>query len=160
MNKRIFNLPDNEYQFWKSFEHSGKTFNFDHLKACRHTFKHPERPDSYTIYFTISHHVFTKTSTEFDPSELKYPIPLKDIRTFNYERYQLSHHLPEILRTLPEQFCYHAGYGKYCTKKLTDEAGNEIHYKVIYNTWKERGKMRFHIQSAYPLENKKKRLKS
>jgi len=112
MNKRIFNLPDNEYQFWKSFEHSGKTFNFDHLKACRHTFKHPERPDSYTIYFTISHHVFTKTSTEFDPAELKYPIPSKDIRTFNYERYQLSHHLPEILRTLPEQFCYHAGYGK------------------------------------------------
>jgi len=155
----MFNLPDNAYQFWKDFQYLNKSFNFDHLKACKHTFKHPERSDSYTIYFTISHHVFTKTSKINDEAESKYPFPIKDIRTFNLKRYTLSFYLPDMLSTLPQQFCYHGGYGKYCTKKIKDEYGKEIHYKIIYRVWRERGKIRFHVQSAYPLDDPKEKVK-
>jgi hypothetical protein len=29
-----------------------------------------------------------------------------------------------------------------------------VDYQVVYRVWKERGKMRFHTESAYPLEGR------
>ncbi|MCK5719835.1 MAG: hypothetical protein KAH84_07790 [Thiomargarita sp.] len=74
---------------------------------------------------------------------------------FDEKRYELSKHLPEIVKTLPDQFCYHGGYSRYCSCKIQKPNTYEkMYYQVVYRTWKERGKMRFHIESAYPLEGK------
>ena len=156
MSKPLFNLADKNYQFWKSFTYESKTFNFEHLNACKHIFKHPKRAEKYTLYFTFSHHVFTKqqNTTTINNSDEIYPFPSKDLRLFDKERYELSKYLPEIIKTLPEQFCYHGGYSRYCSCKIQRSDHEEIYYQVVFRTWKERGKMRFHIESAYPLQDK------
>lgn len=160
MPKPLFNLPDKNYQFWNSFECDGQTFNFDHLKACKHEFSHPKRDEQYTLYFTFSHHVFTTAASNSKscPDRL-YPFPDSDLRFFDEERYELSKHLPKIVATLPDQFCYHGGYSRYCSCKISNSDNEEIQYQVVYRVWKKRGKMRFHIESAYPLDKKLGRVK-
>lgn len=159
-HKRLFNLPDNEVQQWKSFCQGAEEYDFSHLNACKHQFTHPERAESYTLYFTFSHHAFTRSIKEDESikSEQVYPHP-SDKRAFDATRFQLSKHLPEIISTLPDQFCYHGGYSRYCSCKITQEDGTEIYYQVVYRVWKERGKMRFHVESAYPLEGKRGKVK-
>ncbi|EGQ8122373.1 heat-shock protein [Vibrio cholerae] len=117
------------------------------------TFKHPTRAECYVLYFTFSNHCFTKEPKEGDSTEEAafYPYP-KDRRIFDEKRFQLSLHLPQIVENLPEQFCYHGGHSRYCSCKLTDSDGEEVSYQVVYRVWKERGKMRFHVESAYPLD--------
>lgn len=149
-HKKFFNLPDNEVQHWKEFDLNGTEYDFNHLNASKHIFQHPNRNESYTLFFTYSHHVFTRGIKDSDnyPSTYIYPYP-SDNRIFDETRFKLSHHLPKIIATLPDQFCYHGGYSRYCSCKLD---GSDVYYQVVYRVWKERGKMRFHIESAYPLE--------
>lgn len=151
--KNNFNLPDNEVQHWKKFNFNGDEYDFNHLSSCKHTFQHPERNESYTLFFTFSHHVFTRAikGGDNDLSTSTYPYP-SDNRVFDLDRFHLSQFLPEIVATLPDQFCYHGGYSRYCSCKINQDDGSEVYYQVVYRVWKERGKMRFHIESAYPLE--------
>lgn len=155
VKKRLLNLPDNEVQQWKNFNIGTKEYTLKHLDACKLTFTHPERNESYILYFTFSHHVFTRCITKIENvnSEKIYPYP-SDERVFDEVRFELSKHLPEIVKTLPAQFCYHGGYSRYCSCKISQENGAEIYYQVVYRAWKERGKMRFHIESTYPLQEK------
>lgn len=152
-SKHIFNLMDGEFQFWKPFKYKGVMYTFEHLSATKHIYIHPIRDESYTIFITISHHVFTvqpSKSTDSDEPRI-YPHKPKDKRAFCPNRYLLSFELPQILKTLPKQFCYHGGYSRYCTSKLKDGRGNSILYQVVFRVWKQRGKMRLHVESAYPL---------
>jgi len=153
MAQPVFNLPDKAYQFWRAYSLNGIDYNLEHLQSSRHEFSHPTRNEKYTLYFTFSHHTFTRTPTneELDEAELYYPFPPEDLRLFDFERYELSKHLPEIVATLPEQFCYHGGYSRYCSCKIKQADEVEVTYQVVYRVWKERGKIRFHIESAYPL---------
>lgn len=158
--KGFLNLPDNAVQRWKSFVYGDTAFDFSHINARKITFKHPERNESYNLFITFSHHVFTRSLKPEDSlnDPLVYPYP-SDVRIFDDLRYELSKYLPEIIDTLPTQFCYHGGHGRYCSCKITLESGVEIHYQVVYRVWKEKGKMRFHIESAYPLPGNPGRVK-
>lgn len=158
--RRLFNLPDNEVQQWSNFEMNDKAFDLSHLDARKITFQHPSRQEHYVLHFTFSNHCFTRGIRDDEtPSEDEiYPYP-KDRRIFDEKRYQLSYHLPQIVETLPEQFCYHGGHSRYCSCKITDSDGTEISYQVVYRVWKERGKMRFHVESAYPLYERLGRVK-
>jgi hypothetical protein len=151
--QRLFNLPDSAIQHWKNHTQHGIEYDFSHLKSSKHTFEHPKRSESYTLYFTYSHHTFTRSIKKGEPSDPNtlYPHPT-DLRAFDVVRYELSKHLPNIIATLPDQFCYHGGYSRYCSCKIEQTDGTTIYYQVVYRVWKERGKMRFHIESAYPLE--------
>lgn len=160
MPKKIFNLPDEAFQFWKPFSYQGQDFNLDHLKACKHTFTHPDRSEQYTIFFTFSHHTFTRSIKDSShQSHDIYPLPSKDPRLFDIERYHLSKFLPEIVRTLPDQYTYHGGYSRYCSCKIKNDAGQAIYYQVVYRAWREHGKIRFHIESAYPLSDRPGKVK-
>jgi hypothetical protein len=151
--QKLFNLADREVQQWKSFDVAGVEYDFGHLTSCKHTFNHPDRNESYTLFFTFSHHVFTRSINDKENLESIqiYPYHL-DERAFDPARFELSKYLPQIVETLPEQFCYHGGYSRYCSCKISKEDGTEVYYQVVYRVWKERGKMRFHIESAYPLQ--------
>lgn len=160
MAKSLFNLPDKEVQQWNAFKLNEQEFDLTHLDARKLTFTHPSRNEHYTLFFTISNHAFTRSVREGEevPKEQFYPYP-KDLRVFDEVRYKLSRHLPQIIETLPEQFCYHGGHSRYCSCKLEDDDGLEINYQVVYRVWKKEGKMRFHIESAYPLYEKLGRVK-
>lgn len=150
--KQLFNLPDRAVQQWKSFKVDEQEFDLSHLDALKITFTHPKRDDSYTLFFTLSHHTFTRSIRHGEEvaKEQLYPYQ-PDLRVFDETRYMLSRHLPQIIETLPDQFCYHGGYTRYCSCMLKDDEGNDLNYQVVYRVWKERGKMRFHVESAYPL---------
>ena len=159
--KRLFNLPDNEYQYWKPFNDGNKKLSFDHLRARKLEFSNPYNSDAYKIYATISHHVFTISidpDRENNSAEIYEAKPI-DKRLFCNERYSLSFHLPKLLETLPDQFCYHGGFRKYCLCQLEDEQGNPIFYQVVFRMWKIPKKIRLHVESAYPLERKPKKPK-
>jgi hypothetical protein len=80
----------------------------------------------------------------------------KDSRPFNFERYELSNHLPMIIDALGEKetLVFHAGYGSFAAVKVLDRSGNEIDYFVSFVVFKEKKKLRLHVQSAYPLDRK------
>lgn len=156
--KKPFNLPDSNYQFWKPYRQNDKEFNLDHLQACKRVFKHPDRDESYTVYFTFSHHVFTKTQSSGLGGE-SYPFPPHDLRLFDERRYELSKSLPKIIENLQDCIFFHGGFGRFCTCKVKDAEGNTINYQVVYKVWKERGKLRFHVESAYPLDRSLGRIK-
>ena len=151
--KQLFNLADNKVQRWKSFNVGMQEYHFDHLNSCKHQFSHPERSECYTIYFTFSHHVFTRRIDTQEALEAALIYPYQpDERVFDLTRYELSKHLPQIIKTLPDQFFYHGGYSRFCSCKIYQEDGSSTHYQIVYRAWKARGKMRFHIESAYPLD--------
>lgn len=85
----------------------------------------------------------------------QYQAP-KDSRPFNFERYELSKHLPKIIDALGEKetLVCHAGYGSFAAVKILDTSGNEIDYFVSFVVFKEKKKLRLHVQSAYPLDQK------
>ena len=150
-----FNLPDNKVQRWKDCTLEGQEYNFNHLDSKKHTYVHPNRDERYEIYFTFSHHVFTRGLKPTDRADAVNLYPYdKDRRIFDEVRFELSKNLPEIIENLPEQFCYHGGYSRYCSCKIYQEDGAEVQYKIIYRAWKKSGKMRFHIESAYPLDER------
>ena len=157
---QLFNLPDNEVQQWKDFNIEADRYNFSHLNARKLNFSHPERNENYTLYFTFSHHVFTRSikEDEYVEPSLIYPHP-SDIRAFDTLRFELSMHLPHIVETLPNQFCYHGGYSRYCSCKISLVNRGDMYYQVVYRVWKTRGKMRFHVESAYPLDERPRKVK-
>ncbi len=136
--KRPFNLPDKEYQYWKPFRCDNRVYSFDHLNAKELIFNNPYKSDIYRIYATISHHVFTVSINANRNQSLDgiYSEKPTDKRLFSEQRYKLSFYLPQILDTLPNQFCYHGGYKKYCICQLKDENGSDIFYQVVFKVWK------------------------
>ncbi|MEZ8094541.1 heat-shock protein [Photobacterium swingsii] len=158
--KRLFNLPDREVQQWSVFGKDDISYDFGHLDAQKVTFQHPERNERYILYFTFSHHCFTRGIKDHDaPTEADiYPYPV-DRRIFDERRYALSLHLPQIIETLPEQFCYHGGHSRYCSCTIREADGTEVSYQVVYRVWRKSGKMRFHVESAYPLDEPLGRVK-
>ncbi|HCH24119.1 MAG TPA: heat-shock protein [Oceanospirillaceae bacterium] len=161
MKSRVFNLADNAYQFWKPFLYQETVIDFPHLRACKHQFSHPTRAENYTLYFTFSHHVFTRSYLKNETIDLphQYPFPTSDLRVFDIQRYELSLNIPQIIATLPNQFCYHGGYSRYCSCKIHTKDGASLYYQIVYRTWKQKGKLRFHIESAYALPSRPSKAK-
>lgn len=148
--RRLFNLSDNEVQSWINYKVDDSEYELGHLDALKVSFQHPEREECYTIYFTFSNHCFTRSIKDDERPDLSsiYPYP-KDRRVFDLRRYSLSRQLPQIIETLPEHFCFHGGYSRYCSCRVTEDDGNEVEYQIVYRVWKANGKMRFHVESAY-----------
>ncbi|MEO9943781.1 heat-shock protein [Paraglaciecola sp.] len=154
--KKKFNLADNEVQCWSPHTHvTGEVFCLEHLDAELITYQDSKQADiCYKFYITYSHHCFTKdehTTQAGQNSVSQYPSP-KDRRAFHIGRYNLSKSLPQIIRTLPEQFVYHGGYDNYCSATFTDPQGNEIVYQIVFSVFRSQKKLRLHVESAYLLD--------
>ncbi|TDR23901.1 hypothetical protein [Marinicella litoralis] len=152
-SNRFFSLSDQEYQYWLPFQYKGVEYTFEHLNAKKITYNRRETGAKYKFFITFSHHVFTegvKQQDLVDPNDL-YSVKPNDVRLFDIDRYELSLMLPEIIENLPEKFCYHGHYGKYCTCEYEDANGNLRYYQVVFKAFRSQNKLRLHIESAYPL---------
>lgn len=158
--KKLFNLADSAVQQWRGHAWNRKFYDLSHLDAHVLYFQHPQRNERYTLYFTYSHHVFTRKHKPCDDLDMVsiYLYPT-DLRIFDQERYQLSLSLPNIIHKLPDQLLFHGGYSRYCSCKMTTADGRTIYYQVVYRVWRGHGKLRFHIESAYPLNDKPRGIK-
>lgn len=145
---------------WRAFECDGEQFNLRHLDAQIVEYDNPyPGPDKYRFYVTYGFHCFT-TSRPDEDSLGEYHSP-KESRPFCRKRYELSKYLPDLVARLAgeDTRCYFAGYSRYATIELTLDSGEIIHYMMVFKTFREKKKLRLHVESAYPLEKRPGKMK-
>ena len=126
-----------------------------HLDTFIHTFTHHSNPnmppEKYVVRIIFGHHCFTRQLKPSDPQDLCYPEPSFDQRAFDFDRYELSKQLPQIVQNLMGQKCSHTGHGTYFIVKLTDQRGVEVEYEVYFDVNKIQGSktLELKVHSAY-----------
>jgi len=162
------NIVRSEVKKWRDFTFNSTVYDLSHLNAHQVEYfddRDKDNPITYTFTVTYSFHCFTKESeSEYHSTEelkqLIYDAPAES-RPFNFERYELSKHLPSIIKSLSDKqtFVGHAGYNSYATVKLLNLKGIEVDYLVIFKVFRENKKLRLHVTSAYPVYEGKGRMK-
>jgi hypothetical protein len=152
MGKNFNTVP--EVNCWRNFTLDGNIFDLSHLNSHSVTYLDVDNQKEYTFLITYSSHCFTsKIPDVISNQELQliYKTPTES-RLFSLERYHLSKHLPNIIKTLGEKttLTFHAGYKNYATFKVLDSNGYEVNYFIPFSAFREKKKLRLHITSAYP----------
>lgn len=145
---------------WRAFEYDGEQFDLRHLDARIVEYDHSySGPDTYKSYVTYGFHCFT-TSRPDEDSLGEYHSP-KESCPFCKKRYELSKYLPDLVARLADEDtrCYFAGCSRYATIELTLDSGKVIHYMMAFKAFREKKKLRLHVESAYPLEERPDRMK-
>lgn len=151
MNK--FNTVE-ETTSWKSFVYKGQVYNLSHLDAHLAEYTDQEKK-TYKYIVTYGFHCFTKEvlGLSEEESNLLLYKTRKENRHFNFERYQLSKHLPKIILSLggSSTVCFHGGYSRFIRYEISDDMGNTINYYIVFKSFREKKRLRLHIESAYPV---------
>ena len=138
----------------RPFRHGDEVFDLSHLDAHIVEYENPNAgpPPYYKFYVTYGCHCFT-TSRPDKHSLGDFHAP-KESRPFCRSRYEYSKHLPYLVNSLGVEGarCYHAGFSRYATINLTLEGGETIDYFMVFKTFRERRKLRLHVESAYTLD--------
>jgi len=145
---------------WKDFEHEGVTYDLRHLYPRTLQFERPARGDKLAIIFTVdvifSLHCFTKElpSGSYD-RKMTYS-DAREMRLFDFERYELSKRLPGIIETLAQRKCFHTGHGNFVTVEVVRGDGVTVDYHVFFTASKSdrKGCVNIYIQSAYVPDRK------
>jgi hypothetical protein len=102
-------------------------------------------------------HTFTRARCTTDSVAVIYAND-RESRTFDDERYALSHRLPEIIKNLSARKCYHARNQNYLSVEDLSLEGAVIDYRIFFvlrrwpgkDTVSQRPCIRLIVQSAYP----------
>lgn len=143
--------------YWRTFLYRGKSYDHSHLYPHTITYVRPaegsDPPRPYTVKISYSMHCFTrecKTGETPDPA-LLYSDD-RETRVFDFNRWELSRHLPGIIKGLMGRKCFHTGYRNFFTVELINEADKaivkyEIFFEVSRST--QKGILNLFVQSAY-----------
>ncbi|BAY23742.1 heat shock protein C [Calothrix sp. NIES-2100] len=152
-----FNTVKTEVIRWRNFSYNGTVYDLSHLDA--HWVEYLDDRDeknliTYRFIVTYGSHCFTKESDEFSSEELEllmYKAP-RESRPFHFERYNLSKHLPSIIKSLCDKatLVCHGGHKSYAAVKMLDSKGTLVDYFVSFKVFPESKKLRLHVMSAYP----------
>lgn len=150
-----------EVQKWKAFEHpDGLLRDLSFLDAHEVLYTHsaPGKTDIvYKFLVTYSFHCFCKEyehQSEAQKAALMYLAP-GDKRPFCDRRYLLAkQHLRGIIEVLGQKKVIHAGYGSYAVVEVELGDGETEYYFVVFSAFREKKKLRLHITSAYPMDEK------
>jgi len=153
----LFLMLGNVLMKWRPFEYQGISYDLSHLHPfqwmCIQAAKgdKPERCYSFDVIFSL--HTFTKgiESGAVADKSLEY-CDSREVRVFDFGRYELSKQLPGIVKELGMRKCFHTGHNNFFTVELLGEAGEirqyEIYFEVV-KALKKQGGLRLFIQSAY-----------
>ncbi len=140
---------------WQAAIIDGKIFDLAHLHPfcfSLHLAAQRNLPAvTFEIDVTFGLHCFTEETKPGDCIALHYS-DMRERRTFNFERYQFSLRLPEIIRTLATRRCYQGKYNNFMTFEIMRN-GILVHYQVYFQVTKSRnmpGRLTLFVQSAYP----------
>jgi hypothetical protein len=147
-----FGPHDRKVQSWSGFETDEYTYDLSHLNVC--CVEYAGKKDTYTVYVTYSHHCFAKDVEGYN-DDLPYPYP-DDQRNFHDLRFQLSLNLPEIIAGLLTANTYHGGGESYAVCEGVSLDNVNYYYLVAFSVFKSQKKLRMHIKSAYPLDDRPK----
>ena len=141
---------------WRSFTCGGAAYDLSHLDPFEWRYtakageKRPERTYKFQVAFSM--HCFTRNprNDEQIATNLWYEGP-RENRIFCFDRYELSHRLPEIIRRLDDRVCWRTCHGNFFTIGLTVEEGKAFEYEVYFdvNRATRRGWLNLIVQSAY-----------
>jgi len=145
---------------WRSFQNNGVTYDLSHLNPVCFKFEQPAKGDkpsqTYRINAEFGLHCFTNDfkGTVFNSAE-SYSHS-KETRMFNYDRYNLSKRLPEIIAGLANRKCYHPGKGNFFTVEVTTEGTGTREYEVYFaiSLSSTKGVLNLSVQSAYVRDSK------
>jgi len=144
---------------WNNFTYNNKSYDLSHLDA--HTAEFTDvNGKTYRYIITYSLHCFAKeiSGTSQEENELLLYKTKKENRPFNFERYELSKNLKKIILSLGDKTttCFHGGHNRFIRYEIKDSEGNVINYFIAFKSFKEKKKLRLHIESAYPVSPEKK----
>ena len=148
---------------WRAFTHQNKTYSLDHLDSKTILYEQPGKADKparkYSVEVDFSLHCFTRgiVANEQIDKTLLYA-DRREQRVFDFQRYELSKLLPEIVADLPNRKCYHTGKGNFFCVELVDQRGVKIEYDVFFEASRTQTKalLRLFVQSAYVRDKKHK----
>ena len=141
---------------WTAFTYQGQTYDLSHLHDLEFDLVQPAakgKPErSYSIKVEFSLHCFAKEKKAGDDPALAYS-DNRETRTFCFDRYGLSHHLPAIMSSLDQRVCRHTGHGNFLTIDLVNQRGDTVEYEVYFQPSKTRSggktRIKLYVQSAY-----------
>jgi hypothetical protein len=99
---------------WKPFIFGGRTYDLSHLhpRTCR--YEQPAKGNkparTYTVDVIFSLHCFTRSLLDGEDVDkgLLYADD-REKRVFDFQRYELSKHLPAIIESLDQRKCFQTG---------------------------------------------------
>ena len=140
---------------WTDFRCDGVLYDLKHLYPRTLQFERLAQGDKPGVVFTVdvifSLHCFThKLPPGAFDRNLTYS-DARETRLFDFERYELSKRLPEIIETLAQRKCFHTGHGNFVTLEVVREDGVSVNYHVFFTASKsvQKGRVNIYIQSAY-----------
>lgn len=140
---------------WKQFCYEGDEYDLAHVHPFEWEFtapassKKPER--TYQLQVSFSMHTFTRGLKQGESvPDLLYR-DSREVRAFDFLRYELSKKLPDIVKELGERRCYHTHHGNFFTIDLVDENGQSDEYEVYFKVSKasRKGWLNLYVESAY-----------
>ena len=108
---------------------------------------------NYTVDVIFSFHCFTHK-----PRDGETPDPALrltqglETRVFDFYRWELSQHLPDIIARLMERKCFHAGRSNFLTVGIVNQADQSIvQYSIFFEVSRSsrKGALNLYVQSAH-----------
>ncbi len=157
----VFFVNIDEVAKWRPFkDQDGNIWDLSFLDAHEVSYTHCSPGKLDIVYkFTVSYsfHCFCKDypeQTEEEKLSLMYDAG-KDSRPFCKIRYALARDkLRAIIEGLGNSKVIHAGYGSYAVVEITVNEGESEFYFVPFKVYRERKKLRLHVTSAYPVNER------
>lgn len=139
---------------WTPFNHNNVVYNLDHLHPKTVTFVQPAKGNlpeqTYVVDVEFGLHCFTRERKDTDDIALIYS-DAREQRVFDFHRYDLSKHLPDVVDALHRRKCYHTKHGNFFTIEIIQEEGKASQYEVYFTLSRssKRGVLNLSLQSAY-----------
>ena len=143
---------------WIAFQYKFVTYDLSHLHPCIVPFERSATAKLPAVTFNVnvsfSLHCFTH---RIEPGSrhdrlLEYSDP-RETRCFNFERYELSKRLPEIIRSLDKRKCLQTSHTNYFSIDTMTAEGQKVEYDVFFQVRKPgKGMLDLFVESAYKRE--------
>lgn len=150
---------------WKAFNHNGNVYDLSHLHPVTVQYEQPSKGNNPVRVFTVDVcfglHCFTEGYSEItDSHPLSYG-DSRETRLFDFNRYELSKKLPEIIKELNKRSCMHTGHGNFFIIEIVNSEGEKAEYEVYFDVKKVNSdKAHLFVNSAFAADGRRKRKQS
>jgi hypothetical protein len=121
---------------WEVFKYNRCEYDLSHLHPTTVVYEQPAKGVQIAKIFTVevcySLHCFTEGSSKIaNVNPLRYS-DTRETRLFDFQRYELSKQLPNIIEGLNHRSCMHTGHGNFFIVELTLQNGVKQEYEVYF----------------------------
>jgi hypothetical protein len=138
---------------WVAFRHNDIDYTLDHLHPYGIVYIEPAKAGKaekeFRVDISYGLHCFTR-GLDLGVSELNYQ-DVRETRTFDFKRYELSKLLPGIIQDLHTRRCMHTGHGNFFVIEVIAASGVKENYEVYFEVKrsKTKGVAHLYLQTAY-----------